>query len=46
MMQTPELFWAMGLLLPLFMGAVLAYVVGKIISRTRGDRREAWRPPP
>ncbi len=37
-MQTPELFWAMGLLLPLFMGAVLAYVVGKIISRTRGDR--------
>ncbi|HOL16767.1 MAG TPA: proton-conducting transporter membrane subunit [Bacillota bacterium] len=38
MMQTPELFWAMGMLLPLFLGAVLSYVSGKITSRIKGDR--------
>ncbi len=37
-MQSPELFWAMRILLPLFLGAVVTYVIGKIISRIKGDR--------
>lgn len=38
MMQSPELYWAIKMLLPLFLGAVVTYVIGKIVSRIKGDR--------
>ncbi len=38
MMQSPELYWIIWMLLPLFIGAVVSYVIGKIASKLKGDR--------
>lgn len=38
MMQSPELFWIIRMLSPLFTGAVVSYVIGKITSRVKGDQ--------
>ncbi len=38
MIESPELYWAIRMLLPLFLGAVVSYVVGKTTSKLKGDR--------